>query len=89
MLFDWDPTKHARNLTERGFGFDVAALIFEGPTIEHPDDRHDYREPRIRTIGAVDGLILHVVYTDRNDIRRIISARPATRKERRQWHNHP
>ncbi len=85
MRFDWDPTKNVRNQQERGFGFDLAALIFEGDTIEWPDDRQDYGEARIRAIGVADGLILHVVFTDRGDIRRIISARMANRKERDQW----
>lgn len=86
MRFDWDPPKHAWNVRERGFGFDFAALIFEGDTIEWPDDRRDYGEARVRAIGQVDGLVLHVVFTDRGDLRRIISARLADRKERNRWH---
>ena len=86
MRFDWDPDKEERNRQERGFGFDVAALIFEAGTIEWPDDRRDYGEARVRAIGEVDGLVLHVVFTDRGDVRRIISARLASRKERDQWH---
>lgn len=78
--------KDERNRRERGFGFDFAALIFEGETIEWPDDRRDYGEARVRAIGEVDGLVLHVVFTDRGDVRRIISARLATRKERDRWH---
>jgi uncharacterized DUF497 family protein len=60
-------------------------LIFEGDTIEWPDDRQDYGELRVRAVGEVDGLVLHVVFTDRGDVRRIISARVADRKERNQW----
>lgn len=86
MRFDWNPVKDERNQRERGFGFDFAALIFEGETIEWPDDRRDYGEARVRAIGEVDGLVLHVVFTDRGDVRRIISARLANRKERDRWH---
>lgn len=86
MRFDWDPDKDERNQQKRGFGFDVAALIFEAGTIEWPDERRDYGEARVRAIGEVDGLVLHVVFTDRGDVRRIISARLASRKERDQWH---
>ena len=86
MLFDWDPAKHDRNQRERGFGFDLAALIFAGPTLEWPDDRQDYGEPRIRALGEAEGLVLHVVFTDRGEVRRIISARLANRKERDAWH---
>ncbi len=86
MRFDWDLAKGERNQRERGFGFDFATLIFEGDTIEWPDDRTDYGEARVRAIGEADGLVLHVVFTDRGDVRRIISARIADRKERNRWH---
>ena len=75
-----------RNQQERGFGFDFAALVFEGGTIEWPDGRRDYGETRMRAIGEADGLVLHVVLTDRGDVRRIISAQLASRKERDLWH---
>jgi len=86
VRFEWDSGKSERNRQERGFGFDFAALIFEGGTIEWPDDRRDYGEARVRAIGEVDGLVLYVVFTDRSDVRRIISARLTSRKERDQWH---
>lgn len=41
MEFEWDEDKHQRNYRERGFGFDFAALIFDGPVIEKRDDRKD------------------------------------------------
>ena len=86
MRFEWDQDKGERNQRERGFGFAFAALIFEGETIEWPDDRRDYGEARVRAIGEVDGLVLYVVFTDRGDVRRIISARLASKKERDRWH---
>lgn len=86
MEFGWDDAKHERNLRERGFGFDFAALIFEGRTLERVDARRLYDETRVQAIGAVDGRVLFVVYTDRGDVRRIISARDADRRERELWH---
>ena len=83
MEFDWHDCKSAKNL--RGFGFDFAALIFEGRTIEWVDDRRDYGETRIRALGEAEGLVLHVVYTMRGEICWIISARLASRKERQLW----
>jgi uncharacterized DUF497 family protein len=80
VRLDWDAAKSERNRQERGFGFAFAALIFEGATLEWPDDRCDYGEVRVRAIGQVDGLVLHVVFTDRGDVRRIISARLADRR---------
>ncbi len=85
MEFDWDEAKSDRNLRLRNLGFDYASLVFAGPTIEKPDQRRAYGEVRVLAIGAVGSEILAVVYTDRDGIRRIISARKANRKERRQW----
>lgn len=82
MLFEWDEAKSRRNLNERGFGFEYAVL---SPTLERLDNRRDYGEVRIQAIGRVIDDILFVVYTDREDARHIISARLASRKERRLW----
>lgn len=77
MEFEWDQVKSETNLRDRGFRFDFAALIFEGPVIERIDARRDY--------GAVGEAILLVVYTDRDEARRIISARRAGQRERAEW----
>ena len=44
MLFEWDEAKSQRNLNERGFGFEYAARVFLGPTLERPDNRREYGE---------------------------------------------
>jgi uncharacterized DUF497 family protein len=85
MEFEWAATKHERNLRERGLGFDDGALIFDGPVIEWIDDRRDYGEMRVRAIGLSGEHLLHVVYTERDEVRRIISVRMANRKEQVAW----
>ncbi len=85
MDFEWDEANSEATRQERGFGFDFAALIFEGPTLETIDTRRDYGEVRVQAIGEADGFLLLVVYTDRSETRRIISARPANAKERTRW----
>jgi uncharacterized DUF497 family protein len=85
MEFDWHDAKHEKNLQERGFGFDFAAQIFLGRVLTQVDDREDYGELRIKAIGEADGIVLAVIYTDRDDVRWIISARKANRKERALW----
>ena len=85
MKFVWDELKSERNFNTRGFGFDFAALIFSGLVIEVLDKRQDYGETRIRAIGQAQVFVLVVVYTDRGDTRRIISARLANKKERTLW----
>ncbi|HUE87120.1 MAG TPA: BrnT family toxin [Vicinamibacterales bacterium] len=90
MRFEWDPEKSEANLKERGFDFAFASLIFEGPTLQKQDRRHDYGELRVVAIGLADGFALTIVYTDRLDdrvetIRRIISARRSNRRERQAY----
>lgn len=85
MDFEWDAAKSRRNAQDRGFGFDAAALIFEGPVIEWCDVRDTWGEPRVVAVGSVGGVVLAVVYTNRGDARRIISARRARKKETELW----
>ena len=87
MRFEWDRTKSERNFEERGFDFEFATLIFEGPTLEVVDRRRDYGERRMIAIGLADGIHLTVVYTGRLNARgqvtrRTISARRSSRHER-------
>lgn len=85
MDFEWAEEKSEANFCERGFDFAFAALIFEGPFIEAEDTRLDYGERRMVAIGAIDDIAIVVVYTDRGEVRRIISARRANRRERELW----
>jgi uncharacterized protein len=85
MEFEWDDAKSERNRRERGFDFATAALIFAGPVQTIVDERRDYGEERIIAIGEIDGEVLVLVYTDGGQVRRIISARRANRKERETW----
>ena len=85
MKFEWDATKHANTLRERGVGFDDAARIFARRVLIWKDTRRDYGEDRFRAIGETDGDILHVAFTWRGDVLRIISVRRASRKEAELW----
>ena len=75
---------HRKNLSERGIGFDQAARIFRNSrTIEWLDERTDHGETRVSALSERWACeLLHVVYTDRGDVRWIISARRASRRER-------
>lgn len=90
MRFSWDPEKSSANYRDRGFDFAVAALIFDGPTLEREDSRREYGERRIVATGLVHDLSLTVCYTERLDPdgevnRRIISARRSNRRERKAY----
>jgi len=82
MRFDWDAAKGERNRLTRDLPFELAILLFDGPVLERPDTRQDYGELRVQAIGVVGALPLHCVYTDRPGVRRIISLRRASRRER-------
>lgn len=91
MRYTWDNAKNRRNLKLHGIAFEDAARIFEGPTVETPDDRFDCGEDRIYAIGLVGGLEITVIYVDEKDkrnheVRRIVSAwRSEPHERRRYW----
>lgn len=85
MIFEWDEAKSRANARDRFLPFDVAAAMFDGPTLEIVDSRRDYGEVRIRAIGEVGGFYLTCIYTARGDTRRIISLRLANRRERHDY----
>ena len=87
VRFEWDEGKAGRNIEKHGVSFEEAATVFGDPlslTIEDP--AHSWDEERFVTIGgSFAHRLLVVVHTDRDDAIRIISARQATRRERRDY----
>ena len=82
MEYELDEQKSRENMDDRGFDFDFAARIFDGAFVEWEDKRKDYGEPRLIVLGSIDDEVFVVVYTWRGNLRRIISARRANRRER-------
>ncbi len=86
LQFEWDGDKEAANIAKHGLSFRRACQIFDGTILTAKDDRRDYGEERHNSIGMIEGLVVIVVtHTDRNGRIRIISARPAKRKEREHY----
>ncbi|NUN64482.1 BrnT family toxin [Pseudanabaena biceps] len=87
MLFDWDEEKAKSNLAKHGISFDEATSIFDDPLfLTFADPEHSLQEQRFLIMGeSARGRLLVVSYTDRKEITRLISARPATRKERKAY----
>ena len=85
MDFEWDPRKDAANRRKHGVGLREATTVFGDPlAATFPDIDHSLSERRFLTIGAsASGRLLVVAHTERGETIRIISARPATRQERR------
>ena len=88
MQFEWDSNKAEANLEKHGISFERAALVFSDP---HRLTMIDYRhtaEVRENTPGMIgDVLLITVTHTERTGTIRIISARPASRAERKRYHD--
>ena len=82
MKFEWDENKNSINKEKHKISFETAAYVFNDPYyIEMYDFEHSIDEDRYIAIGKV-GDVLFVVFTERRDTVRIISARLATSVER-------
>ena len=87
LIFEWDEEKAAANWEKHGVSFREASTIFtDSLSLSIPDPLHSVDEQRFVTVGeSADHDILVVVHTQRDETIRIISAREATRKERRDY----
>jgi uncharacterized DUF497 family protein len=86
--FDWDRAKAAANRRKHGVAFDEAVSVFQDPLAKvHADPLHSAQERREIIIGhSGSGRLLLVAFTERRSRRiRIISARAATRRERKAY----
>jgi len=80
--YEWDEAKNRENIAKHGIDFADAHRIFEQPVLARGDDREDYREDRWILLGNLDGIIVVLVFTEREDRIRVISLRKADRRER-------
>ena len=84
---EWDQSKAAANYKKHGVRFEHAVLAFDDPfALVELDEGEDYGEDRFLLTGRAAGGILVVVYTERGERVRIISAREATEYERRNYY---
>ncbi len=91
MRWSWDPNKDRINRRKHGLSFATALRVFSDPFAMSEPDRIEDGEERWRTIGLIEGAaVVLVAHTFREDpdgtvAIRIISARRATRQERRRY----
>jgi uncharacterized DUF497 family protein len=85
MNFEWNNTKNTINLRKHGIGFREAAEIFRGLVVVSQDTRRDYGERRLIALGEYDGEVIRVVFTERGESIRIISAWKANRHDRQSY----
>ena len=84
MNFDWDEEKNKRNIKKHGISFEDAKEVFKSPLLTRLDLRENYGEDRYIGLGMIYQRVIVIVYTEIDDLLiRIISARKATKEERR------
>lgn len=85
MAITFDPAKRAITLRERGLDFADVEAVFAGPKFQFVDDRADYGEVRVTTVGWLNQRMVVVVWTARGADCHIISMRKANDREQRRY----
>ena len=87
LVFEWDEHKAHQNLQKHAISFEEAATVFGDPlSLTIPDPLHSELEDRFVIVGeSIRQRLLVVVHTERGNHIRIISARLATRRERKTY----
>jgi hypothetical protein len=89
MKFEWDENKNQKNIEKHGIDFNDAKEVFQDKNhLSSQDLRKDYGEERWKAIGQIFETVIAVIYTMRDAITRIISARRASQKERAEYEEH-
>jgi uncharacterized protein len=84
--FEWDDAKAKANLRKHKISFRAASRVFDDPLVLIEQDlAEDYGEDRFLATGLIEGLLITVAYTERDDRVRIISARKASTDEQRAY----
>lgn len=84
-IVEWDDKKNKDNKKKHKISFEIAAEIFlDENRYEEYDELHSDKEDRIKTVGIVEN-VLTVIYTERGEKIRLISARKATKSEREKY----
>ena len=82
--FEWDPIKAATNIEKHGISFEEAMAAFDDPSaLDYEDAVHSQTELRSHLIGRAGKRLVSVIYTLRAEKIRLITARLASRRERK------
>jgi len=81
MKFEWDEAKRRINLTRHQIDFVDVPKVFDGLTADLVDDRYDYGERRLFTLGLLNGEVVAIGYKQKGDVIRLITVRRASRNE--------
>lgn len=84
MSYEWDDDKSRSNLAKHGLDFADAPLVLNGPCVTFLDDRFEYGEKRLISLGTLAGRVVVIAHAPRGqDVTRIISMRKANRREQK------
>jgi uncharacterized DUF497 family protein len=83
--FEWHENKSKANLLKHGYDFDDVSQVLYGPVVLYRSDRDN--EERWSAIGSLEGRVIAVIFTRREKVIRIISARRARKHEERAYRN--
>jgi|SRR6476646_3373928 uncharacterized DUF497 family protein len=81
----FDPAKRDWTLRVRGLDFLDAPQVFDGPTLNDPDQRRDYGEVRMITVGHLRGRMVIIGWTQRDDARHVFSMRKTNDREKEKY----
>ncbi|CAA2158660.1 hypothetical protein MBRA_03923 [Methylobacterium brachiatum] len=85
MAITYDSAKRDRTLDQRGLDFEAAEQVFAGPRVTFLDERHDYGEDRLVTVGFLAGRMVVICWTPRGDDRHVFSMRKGNAREQKKY----
>jgi len=85
VKLEWDEARNRKNTAKHGFDFEDAEQVFSGPCVTFEDDRFDYGEERLVTLGMLAGRLVAIAHSPRDEGTRIISMRKGNRREQKTY----
>jgi len=84
-MVTWDENKRSINLKRHGIDLADCERVFDFPMLTREDDRENYGEQRLCSLGLLHGRVVFLVWTERQDGPRAISCRYGDKDETRQY----
>jgi uncharacterized protein len=88
MMYQWDEDKNRINIATHGVAFEAAARFEWSNALIEVDDREDYGELREKAPSFIGSTLHVIIFTERDDVYRIISLRKATKREKQIYVRH-
>jgi len=80
-MVTYDENKRQRNIAIHGLDFVGCDAVFDGPMVSWEDAQESYGEQRINALGFLNGIVVHITYTERSEDLHVISLRKAEKHE--------